>query len=205
MAFSISSRIESGGFELTPESVDIRDLLAGCLSMVALKAEQAGVRVITEIPMALPEVMLDKRALRQIVLNLLANAVKFTPRGGSVTVSAEIAAGALVMRVADTGIGICEADLRRLGEPFFQARSSYDRPYEGTGLGLSVVKGLAALHGGRVEIDSHVGGGTRVAVHLPLQGTSAPVAGSRLARFARRLTDDKRLPDDTNQPQKKRA
>jgi cell cycle sensor histidine kinase DivJ len=199
------SRIESGGFELTPESVDIRDLLAGCLSMVALKAEQAGVRVITEIPMALPEVMLDKRALRQIVLNLLANAVKFTPRGGSVTVSAEIAAGALVMRVADTGIGICEADLRRLGEPFFQARSSYDRPYEGTGLGLSVVKGLAALHGGRVEIDSHIGGGTRVAVHLPLQGTSAPVASSRLTRFARRLTDDKRLPDDTNQPQKKRA
>ncbi|MDF2996344.1 MAG: Histidine protein kinase DivJ [Xanthobacteraceae bacterium] len=203
------SRIESGGFELTPESVDVRNLLAGCISMVALKAEGAGVRVITEIPLALPDVMLDKRALRQIVLNLLANAVKFTPRGGSVTVSAEMAAGALVMRVADTGIGICEADLRRLGEPFFQARSSYDRPYEGTGLGLSVVKGLAALHGGRVEIDSHVGGGTRVAVHLPLPG--AATAGSRLARLAARPpheprpVGENRLPDDTNQPQKKRA
>ncbi|WP_029354174.1 PAS domain-containing sensor histidine kinase [Bosea sp. 117] len=180
------SRIESGGFELLPESFELKPLVASCISMMALKAEQSGVQLVCDLEAAPREVLLDKRALRQVVLNLLSNAVKFTPKGGSVTISVAMSGADYVLRVADTGIGIADDDLRRLGQPFFQARSSYDRPYEGTGLGLSVVKGLAALQGGRVEITSRVGAGTVVAVHLPTPAASGREAGGNVARLPRR-------------------
>ncbi|MFK8252264.1 PAS domain-containing sensor histidine kinase [Ancylobacter terrae] len=180
------SRIESGGFELLPESFELAPLLAGCTSMVALKAEEAGIKVVTEVDPALGELVLDKRALRQIVINLLSNAVKFTPAGGSIRIVARASGADLMLRVTDTGIGIAEADLMRLGQPFFQARSSYDRPYEGSGLGLSVVKGLVALHGGTVEIGSRVGEGTSVEVRLPLHMAAGVEERPKIARLPRR-------------------
>jgi cell cycle sensor histidine kinase DivJ len=98
----------------------------------------------------------------------LSNAVKFTPQDGTVTVTVRPQGNGLAISVADTGIGILAKDLARLGDPFFQARDSYDRPYEGTGLGLSVVRGLVGLHGGEMTIESALGEGTRVTVKLPL-------------------------------------
>jgi len=106
--------------------------------------------------------------VRQILLNLLANAIKFTDRGGRVTVAARAEEGIMTLAVSDTGIGIAAADLPRLGTPFVQADASYERRYEGTGLGLSMVKGLAALHGGGLTIESDLGVGTTAMVTLPI-------------------------------------
>jgi cell cycle sensor histidine kinase DivJ len=125
------------------------------------------VRFKLELAPDLPDVIADKRALRQVLINLISNAIKFTERGGSVKVLARAEGSELLLIVTDTGIGIAENDLSQLGDPFFQVCSSYDRPYEGTGLGLSVVKGLVELHGGQLEIKSRLGVGTRVVVRLP--------------------------------------
>jgi cell cycle sensor histidine kinase DivJ len=93
--------------------------------------------------------------------------VKFTPKGGSVDLAVRASGSDMLILVSDTGIGIAEKDLSQVGEPFFQAASSYDRAHEGTGLGLSVVKGLVELHGGTFGIVSRVGEGTRVSIRLP--------------------------------------
>jgi cell cycle sensor histidine kinase DivJ len=171
------SRIEAGRFALKPEAFAIAPLAEACYEMMLLRAEQAGVRLDLKIAPALPEIVADKLALRQILINLLSNAVKFTPRGGSVTVSVRMSGNDCLLSVADTGIGIAEADLAQVGDPFFQASASYDRPYEGTGLGLSVVKGLVELHGGRFEIASRLGEGTCVTARIP-RVCRAPVAAS---------------------------
>ena len=121
----------------------------------------------------MPEVVADRRALNQILINLISNAIKFTPRGGRVTVSALCDGPKLAVAVEDTGVGIGEDDLPRLGEAFFQARASYDRRHDGTGLGLSIVKGLVRLHGGDIDIRSRLGEGTRVTVRLPINGEGA--------------------------------
>ena len=102
----------------------------------------------TRVPEDLPAVTGDPRAFKQIVLNLVSNAIKFTERGGKVTVSAAVEGSRLVLRVADTGVGIAADDLKRVGDPFFQAGKTYQRRHEGTGLGLSIVKSLVGLHGG---------------------------------------------------------
>jgi cell cycle sensor histidine kinase DivJ len=186
------SKIESGHFEIMPEPVVTRRVIAECCELLMLRARAAGIEIVAELPDALPVIVADKRALLQIMLNLLSNAVKFTNRGGRITVTAraepgqqaghEISqqtgqetghetrqeSGHIVITVEDTGVGIGTEDLSRVGEPFFQARSSYDRRHDGTGLGVSIVKGLLALHGGWMEMESRVGEGTRVVVRLPL-------------------------------------
>ena len=110
----------------------------------------------------LPDMVADRRALSQILLNLISNAIRFTDRGGKVTVGARADAGYVTFTVEDNGVGINDEDLARVGEPYFQARASYDRRHSGTGLGLSIVKGLVRLHGGEIDIRSRVGKGTRV-------------------------------------------
>ena len=116
----------------------------------------------------LPEMVADKRALNQILLNLLSNAIRFTDRGGTVTISVRAEAAHMTFAIEDNGVGISEADLARVGEPYFQAGSAYDRRHGGTGLGLSIVNGLVQLHGGEIAIRSRIGEGTRVTVRLPL-------------------------------------
>ncbi len=109
-----------------------------------------------------------RRAFNQVLINLISNAIKFTPRGGRVTVSAQCEGPKFAVAVEDTGVGIGEDDLPRLGEAFFQAGASYDRRHDGSGLGLSIVKGLVRLHGGDLDIQSRLGEGTRVTVRLPI-------------------------------------
>ena len=161
------SKMETGNFEIAPEPFLPAQAIAGCCDLLALKARDAGVDLKTRIA-ELPEVVVDRRALNQILINLISNAIKFTPRGGTVTVSASCNGATLTVAVEDTGVGIGEDDLPRLGEAFFQARASYDRKHDGSGLGLSIVKGLVQLHGGDIDIRSRLNEGTRITVRLPV-------------------------------------
>jgi cell cycle sensor histidine kinase DivJ len=142
--------------------------MAACCDLLALRASESGVRLERRAGADLPDVVADKRAVQQILLNLVSNAIRFTDRGGTVTVAARAEAAAIIFVVEDDGVGINEADLARVGEPYFQAAASYERRHGGTGLGLSIVKGLVRLHGGDLSIKSRVGQGTRVTVRLPL-------------------------------------
>jgi len=115
----------------------------------------------------------DRRALKQMTLNLLSNAIKFTHAGGSITVTADAIGPYLEIVVADTGVGVAPEDLRRLGRPFEQAGGAEQRA-QGTGLGLSLVRALSELHGGRMSIDSTLGEGTAVTVRLPVVSLARP-------------------------------
>ncbi len=163
------SKMESGTFELTPELFAPRAALVNCCDLLALKARENGIDLVTRVPDDLPEMTGDPRAFKQIVLNLVSNAIKFTERGGMVTTFASVEGTRLVLRVVDTGVGISPEDLKRIGDPFFQAGKTYQRRHEGTGLGLSIVKSLVAMHGGEMNVQSRVGEGTTVAVALPLR------------------------------------
>nr|WP_249209888.1 PAS domain-containing sensor histidine kinase [Bradyrhizobium manausense] len=162
------SKMESGNFEIASEPFAPRASLMHCCNLLALKARENGIDLITDAPQDLPMMTGDPRAFKQIVLNLVANAVKFTERGGQVTVSASASASQLTLRISDTGVGIAPDDLKRIGAPFFQCGKTYERRHEGTGLGLSIVKSLVALHLGELTVQSKVGEGTAVTVKLPL-------------------------------------
>jgi two-component system, cell cycle sensor histidine kinase DivJ len=162
------SKIETDNFEITPEPFKPAQVLNRCCDMLALRAREAGVSLEKIGGHDLPEIIADKRALSQILLNLVSNAIRFTNRGGNVTVSARAEAANISFVVEDNGVGISDEDLARVGEPYFQAGTSYDRRHGGTGLGLSIVKGLVRLHGGEISIHSRVGEGTRITVCLPL-------------------------------------
>jgi cell cycle sensor histidine kinase DivJ len=162
------SKMESGNFEITLEPFAPAPAIKSCCDILVLKAQEAGVELKARVAADLPEIVADRRAVNQILINLISNAIKFTPRGGRVSVSAICDGARLAVAVEDTGVGIGEADLPHLGEAFFQARASYDRRHDGTGLGLSIVKGLVRLHGGDMDIRSQLGDGTRVTVRLPI-------------------------------------
>ena len=184
-----ASKLESGRFEVQPESFDVAPLVIACRDMMSLKAEQAGIALEVAVAPDVRDLVADARACKQILINLLSNAVKFTPAGGRVRIDAHTEGHAIVFAVSDTGIGIGAPDLPRLGDAFFQARNDYARPFEGTGLGLSVVRGLVGLHGGTISIESAQGEGTLVTVRLPRDGR--PAAGracgsARIETIARR-------------------
>ena len=162
------SKMESGNFEISPEPFAPRAALVNCCDLLALKARERGIDLVTDAPRDLPAVTGDPRAFRQIVLNLVFNAIKFTERGGKVTVSAAAEGSRLVLRVTDNGVGIAPDDLKRIGDPFFQAGKTYQRRHEGTGLGLSIVKSLVGLHSGEMTVQSKIGEGTTVTVALPM-------------------------------------
>ncbi|MCG6203204.1 PAS domain-containing sensor histidine kinase [Rhodopseudomonas sp. HC1] len=162
------SKMESGNFEIAPEPFAPRPALLNCCNLLALKARENGIDLVTRAPENLPEIVGDPRAFKQILLNLVSNAIKFTERGGAVSVEAVVEGARLVLRVSDTGVGIAAEDLKRIGDPFFQAGTIYQRRHEGTGLGLSIVKSLVGLHGGTIDVTSEVDRGTTVTVSLPL-------------------------------------
>jgi cell cycle sensor histidine kinase DivJ len=165
------SKMETGNFEISPEPFAPRAALVNCCNLLALKARENGIDLVTRVAEDLPVMTGDPRAFKQIVLNLVANAIKFTERGGSVTVSAVVEGPRLMLRVSDTGVGIAADDLKRIGDPFFQAGKTYQRRHEGTGLGLSIVKSLVGLHAGEMTVQSKVDEGTTVTVALPLAFT----------------------------------
>lgn len=169
------SKIEAGKFDIAREYFDVQALVSSCCEIMRHQGEKRSIDVCMDVASDLPELAADKRACKQVLLNLLANAIKFTDEGGMVEVSARRINDDIELIVSDTGIGIAKKDIPKLGNPFVQADGSYDRKYEGTGLGLSVVKGLVRLHGGSFDIESALGKGTKAIVRLPVDG-NAPVA-----------------------------
>jgi cell cycle sensor histidine kinase DivJ len=161
------SKIEADRFELARESFDAREAIAAALRLMRGQADRAGVSLRGVLP---PEPMpanADRRAVKQIAINLLSNALKFTPRGGAVTLTLQAAGETLELVVADTGVGIAPDDLERLGRPFEQAGDASQKA-AGSGLGLSLVRAFAQLHGGEMCIESVLGDGATVIVRMPV-------------------------------------
>jgi cell cycle sensor histidine kinase DivJ len=176
------SKIETDNFAITPEPFAPASVITAVCDTLALQANEAGI-ALERMPIgALPEIIADKRALNQILLNLLSNAIRFTDRRGKVTIGGRAEAGGITFVVEDNGVGINDEDLARVGEPYFQASATYDRRHGGTGLGLSIVKGLIRLHGGEIDIRSRLGAGTRVSVRLPLDCENAQLTQLQAAR-----------------------
>jgi len=166
------SKIEAGRFQIQPEAFDLAEVADQGLRFVRFVAERSGVTLEETIDPSARRIFADKRAVSQIMINLLSNGVKFTPRGGTVRIAAALVGDDVEISVADTGVGIDHADLNRLGQPFEQVDSEYTRTKEGTGLGLALVRALAHLHGGRMTIESLLGEGTTVRVRLPQAGAA---------------------------------
>jgi signal transduction histidine kinase len=140
-------------------------------------AKSKQIRLLADIQPGLPSLRGDPQRINQILVNLLGNAIKFTPAGGTVTLTAAPTPDFLSVQftVADTGIGIAPENLSRLFEPFVQIDSKLARSYSGTGLGLAMVAKLAGLHGGTASVQSEVGVGSRFTVTLPFNGPAVPV------------------------------
>ena len=176
------SKIEAERYELALEKFDAREVLSAAVALVRVQAADRNVELAAVLPSEPIPVTADRRALKQVALNLLSNAIKFTPSGGSVTVTADAVGPYLEVVVSDTGVGIAAEDIARLGRPFEQAGGSEQRA-QGTGLGLSLVRALAELHGGRMSVDSTLGEGTAVTVRLPvvvLQRPAPPDGGAEV-------------------------
>lgn len=181
------ARIETGHYDLVAERFDLRTCLDSCRRMMEPEAARLGLRLSSDLPLTLGEVSADPRACRQIALNLLSNALKFTPEGGRVVLFARSEPQGFVFGVRDSGIGIAPADHERITEPFVQASAGLARLHDGAGLGLAVVKGLTTLSGGRMTLDSREGEGTCVSIALPTLATDTgapaprPTLSQRLA------------------------
>ena len=162
------ARAESGRFELNEDAVDLADGIERALRQLEARAQKAGLAMTAVVPADLPLLWADGRRLKQMLLNLIGNAIKFTPHGGSITVAAHCDRDGMRLTVTDTGIGISEAELERVTAPFYQVDNSLARSNEGAGLGLSVVSHIIARHGGRLVLTSTVGKGTQAMLVFPL-------------------------------------
>ncbi|MCR9218841.1 MAG: PAS-domain containing protein [Alphaproteobacteria bacterium] len=163
------SKIEAGRRELASERLSLPPLIDAVMRMVRQRAAEAGVTLHRTIPADLPDLEAEDKAVRQMLINLLSNAIKFTPKGGRVVVSVRRSpeTGGLALSVEDNGIGMAPKEIPIALEPFQQIDSDLSRRYQGTGLGLPLVKSLIELHGGRLEIDSAPDEGSRVTLYFP--------------------------------------
>ncbi|HEY1613787.1 MAG TPA: ATP-binding protein [Rhizomicrobium sp.] len=177
------SKIEAGAMSLHEGTVDFGALASDCAMLMEARAQKHGVALVRELPPTSPILFADERALRQILFNLLSNALKFTPEGGKVTIFAHFTAeSGLTFGVRDTGVGISRADQPRVFERFGQASHDVVTGDRGTGLGLPIVKGLIEAHGGSVMLESEPGKGTCVTVRFPPERLRPPAEDIPLAR-----------------------
>ncbi len=161
------SKIEAGKFELHEELFAFEEVASLAIRFAGQAAERGGVVLKLKVAPEAAQIFADQRAIKQVLINLVTNGVKFTPRGGEVCVSARLGAAGVEIAVSDTGMGIAKSDLDKLGQPFVQVEGSHLRSKEGTGLGLALVKSLTALHGGETILQSALGEGTTVTLRLP--------------------------------------
>ncbi|HEX2256428.1 MAG TPA: HAMP domain-containing sensor histidine kinase, partial [Afifellaceae bacterium] len=187
------AQLEGGEVDLKLEEIDVDEIVGEAVSSYRAEAEAGGVELISAAA-GLPAIRADRKAVQQIVGNLVSNAIKFTPAGGTVHVagSAPDFADGIVLEVEDTGIGIPEHALAKLGRPFEQVQSQLTRSHKGSGLGLAIARYLAALHGGWMHIASSEGVGTRVSVFLP-RSPDIPREAD-LTRYEPRMTVRARQP-----------
>jgi two-component system cell cycle sensor histidine kinase PleC len=178
------AKIEAGRWQLAESELDLRPIADDALQQVMWRAKSNNVTLENAVDPGLEIVYADERAIKQILLNLLSNAVKFTPANGKVTVFASRQAdGAMWLGVSDTGAGIAPDDQVKVFDSFGQGKHDVAVADKGTGLGLAIVKGLVEAHGGQVHLESHVGKGTRVTLHLPAGRVRPRGAGNELAHF----------------------
>ncbi len=188
------SKIEAGKMTLNTEPLIMSDMISQVIRIVRGRADENRLKLIYEGTQT-PEIDADPRAVKQILLNLTTNAIKFTPEGGMVRIAVEPKSAGLIVHVSDTGIGISEQDIARLAQPFEQIDSQHSRKHEGTGLGLALSKSLVELHGGNFKISSVVGEGTTVTFTLPKSVQAKQVApqsnevGSEISRLAQDIAD----------------
>jgi PAS domain S-box-containing protein len=161
------SKAEALGFELNEEATEIAGLVNGCVAMMGQRAMENGIEIEVSVPASLPHLSADARKLKQVLLNLLSNALKFTPSGGRVQITAARRPEGLRLEVSDTGIGIAPQDIPVALAPFGQIDNAFSRSHSGTGLGLPLSKRFVEAHGGTLEIFSAPGEGTTVRIDLP--------------------------------------
>ncbi|MFZ2004523.1 MAG: ATP-binding protein [Stellaceae bacterium] len=169
------SKAEAGKIDLAEDVFDLHDIMRSVGQLTAARVQAADLTQTVDLSDDLPPISGDERKTKQVLLNLITNAVKFTSAGGSITITArwDLAEG-LAVTVADTGIGIPQDDLERVLKPFEQVDSSFTRQHQGTGLGLPLVKAIMEMHGGRLELKSELGVGTQVTVIFPPERVLAP-------------------------------
>ena len=166
------AKIESGTFELDLDVHPLREILVGAAALVEHRIAEKRQTLAVVMPDRLPLVRVDARRLKQVVINLLSNAHKFTPNGGSITLAAAAVDSRFVaVSVRDTGIGMSQEQIQIALKPFGQVRGGHTRAHEGTGLGLPIAKALVEQHGGRLWLDSAEGRGTTVAITIPAEET----------------------------------
>jgi two-component system cell cycle sensor histidine kinase PleC len=171
------SKIEAGRVKLDLESLDLSRTLAESLRVVAGRAHDKNLVLDADIATSI-SLVADRRATKQIIVNLLSNAVKFTPEGGRVAIRSRLVNDKVMLFIADTGIGIPQQSLTRLGHPFEQVESQLTKTYQGSGLGLAIARSLTHLHGGTMRLRSQIGKGTVVCISLPRH---PPEAGAQAA------------------------
>ncbi len=162
------SQIEAGVLGLRRERAAVGDLIAETAEAMRAEAERAGVRLCCDVPAALPPISADMQKLHRVLGNLLANAVRHTPAGGVVRLSASVHESEIAIVVADSGEGIAPEDLPHVFERFYRGDKSRSRAGGGAGLGLAIARGLVQAHGGRIDVESAPGAGAAFSVHLPL-------------------------------------
>jgi PAS domain S-box-containing protein len=168
------SKAEIGPLEMNEDLLDVAAALRACLRMTQPRIAEKNLTLETRIPDDLPALLGDERRLKQIAINLLSNAVKFTPEGGRIAVTAAVNGdGELVLAFQDSGIGIGAGEIAKVFDPFYQAEASLSRRFEGTGLGLPIVKRLVEMHGGHIVLSSEPGEGTLVTIRFPAERLQA--------------------------------
>ncbi|WP_434685741.1 PAS domain S-box protein [Pseudanabaena minima] len=191
------SKIASGMMELDIASVSVNNLCNSSLIFIKQQAFHKRIQVVSNIPQNLNQINIEERRIKQVLINLLTNAVKFTPHQGQISLLVAVGSGdtwqgevtipkrlremnspMIVFQVVDTGIGIAPKDLQLLFQPFVQVDSALNRQYEGTGLGLALVKQIVELHGGQVTVESELGKGSRFTFALPYEFSLSSIAES---------------------------
>jgi two-component system cell cycle sensor histidine kinase PleC len=163
------SKIQAGKLAVEPEMIKLEDALTSCLLIIEAKAKEKQISIENSFPASVPMIYADPLRVKQILINILSNAVKFTPNGGQVQVDGTITDDDLaIIRVSDNGVGMSPQEIDIAMRPFGQVETTLNRSHEGTGLGLPISCALARLHGGELVIDSEKGKGTQISIVLPM-------------------------------------
>ena len=165
------SKAEAGQLELAYEMIDVGDVMNAVVRLMSEQAESGKLHFVALSPVGLPQIRGDKRRVKQVLINLISNAIKFTPAGGTIELSAHADDSSVKITVNDTGIGIAADEISRVMVPFGQVDSEISRRHKGTGLGLPLAKRLVELHGGELNITSEPSRGTRVSVSFPFNAS----------------------------------